>query len=63
MRANLKEISHRGHIFEVASVWELTKGTIHLPLGCLQGGSGSAMELQEGAVVPAKLISHKVFIN
>jgi len=23
----------------VAFVWELTKETIHLPLGCLQGGS------------------------
>ena len=32
--ANLKSISH----FEVAFVWELTKETIHLPLGCLQIG-------------------------
>ena len=38
MRANLKSISHRCHLFEVAFVWELTKETIHLPLGCLQGG-------------------------
>ena len=36
--ANLKSISHRCHLFEVAFVWELTKETIHLPLGCLQGG-------------------------
>ena len=38
MRANLKSISHRCHLFEVALVWELTKETIHLPLGCLRGG-------------------------
>ena len=31
-------ISHRCHLFEVAFVWELTKETMHLPLGCLQGG-------------------------
>jgi len=36
--ANLKSISHRCYLFEVACVWELTKETIHLPLGCLQGG-------------------------
>ena len=35
--ANLKSISHRCHLFEVAFLWELTKETIHLPLGCLQG--------------------------
>jgi len=39
LRANLKSISHRCHLFEVAFVWELTKETIDLPLGCLQGGS------------------------
>jgi len=38
LRANLKSISHRCHLEEVAFVWELTKETIHLPLGCLQGG-------------------------
>ena len=37
--ANLKSISHRWHPILVASVWELTKETIHLPLGCLQGGA------------------------
>ena len=42
LRANLKSISHRCHLFEVAFVWELTKETIHLPLGCLQGGSCKA---------------------
>ena len=36
--ANLKSISHRCHLFEVAFVWELTKETIDFPLGCLQGG-------------------------
>ena len=36
--ANLKSISHRRYLFDVAFVWELTKETIHLPLGCLQGG-------------------------
>ena len=34
-------ISHRGHLFEVAFVWELTKESMHLPPGCLQGGSSS----------------------
>ena len=38
MRANLKSISHRCHVFEVAFVWKLTKETMQLPLGCLQGG-------------------------
>ena len=36
--ANLESISHRCYLFEVAFVWELTKETIVLPLGCLQGG-------------------------
>ena len=26
------------YLFEVAFVWELTKETVHLPVGCLQGG-------------------------
>ena len=38
LRANLKSISHRCHFFDVAFVWELTKETIHLPVGCLQSG-------------------------
>ena len=37
--ANLKSISHRCHLLEVAFVCELTKETIDLPLGCLQGGA------------------------
>jgi len=38
LRANLKSISHRCYLFEVAFVWELTEETIHLPMGCFQGG-------------------------
>ena len=38
LRANLKSISYKYHLFEVAFVWELTKESIHLPVGCLQGG-------------------------
>ena len=37
--ANIKSISHRCHPILVAFVWELTKETIDLPLGCLQGGT------------------------
>ena len=33
---NLKSLSHRCHPIMVAFVWELTKETIYLPLGCLQ---------------------------
>ena len=36
--ANLNSISHRCFLREVAFEWELTKETIYLPLGCLQGG-------------------------
>jgi len=36
--ANLKSISHTCHPNLMAFVWELTKETIDLPLGCLQGG-------------------------
>ena len=36
--ANLNSISNRCHLFEVEFVQELTKESIHLPLGCLQGG-------------------------
>jgi len=37
LRANLKSVSHERHLEDVAFVWELTKETIHLPPGCLQG--------------------------
>ena len=33
---NIKAISHRYYLFEVRSVYELTKETIGLPLGCLR---------------------------
>jgi hypothetical protein len=46
--ANLKSISHRCHPILVAFVWELTKETINLPLGCPQGGRGS------GSAFPGK---------
>jgi len=36
--ANLKSISHKCYLVKVAFVWELTKETIGLPLGCIQGG-------------------------
>ena len=36
--ANLKSISYRCYLREVAFEWELTKEIIYLPLGCLQGG-------------------------
>ena len=36
--ANLKSISHRCHLREVAFVWEMTKKNTCLPRGCLQGG-------------------------
>ena len=39
LRANHKSISHRCHLFEVEFEWDLTKATIHLPLGCLHGGN------------------------
>ena len=35
---NLESIYHRCHPILVALIWELTDETIHLPLGCLQGG-------------------------
>ena len=36
--ANLESIFHRCYLREVAFECELTKETIYLPLGCLQGG-------------------------
>ena len=40
--ANLESISHRCYLREVAFEWDLTKETIYLPLGCLQGSSCAA---------------------
>ena len=39
LRANLQSISHKCHLEEVAFVWEWTKETNDLPLGCLAGAS------------------------
>ena len=70
-RANLESISRRCYLREAAFEWELTKETICLPLGCLQGG-------QEYRCIPAhtqrfrftvpfhalpKIISQNVFVN
>jgi len=51
----LSQISHRCHPILVAFVWELTKETIHFPLGCLQGGSRQATSGadREGLRLPA----------
>ena len=43
--ANRKSIFHRCHPILVAIIWELTKETIDLPLGCLQGGGDLEREL------------------
>ena len=43
---NLKSTSHRCYLFEIAFVWALTKETMHLPLGCLQGGTGHEWEFR-----------------
>ena len=37
--ANLNSISHRCYLREVAFEWELTRETIYLPMGCIQGGN------------------------
>jgi len=42
--ANLKSTSHRYYLFEIAFVWQLTKETIVLPLGCHQGGAETEKE-------------------
>ena len=55
--ANLKSISHRCHPILVAFVWQLTKETINLPLGCLsclQGGERKQClneELKQGSLL------------
>ena len=38
VKGKSKSISNRCHLFKLSFVWELTKQTTHLPLGCLQGG-------------------------
>jgi hypothetical protein len=38
LRADFKSIPQRCHLFEMTFEWELNEETIHLPLGCFQGG-------------------------
>ena len=54
--ANLKSISQRCYLFEVAFAWELTKETIVLPLGCLQGGS----PMQTSASTAGLAVLHQI---
>ena len=49
-KANLKSISHRCYPRVVTFEWKVTKETIYLPLGCLQGGSHSPSTVQGIAV-------------
>ena len=35
---NVKSISNKFYLRELAFEWELTEETIYLPLGCFQGG-------------------------
>jgi len=59
LRANLKSISRRCHLFEVAFVWELTKEIIHLPLGCRErAGHASGEESQPVRVVRPRRGQH-----
>ena len=57
LRAELKSISHRCHLFEMAFVSELTGETIHLPLGCLQGGyrTESVYNVVSQKLIPAQI--------
>ena len=57
-RANLKSFSHRCHPILVAFVWELTKETIHLPLGYLQGGVEGASASGAVEISPPLLTDH-----
>jgi len=59
LRANLKSISHGCYFFEVASAWELNEYTIHLPLGCLQGGVLMRVGDAESSVCLQGYLAHK----
>ena len=64
--ANLKSNFHRCYLISVAFVWELTKETIHLLLGCLQGGSQSPLNarsfpMQDGCWTPLKTEGTRVW--
>jgi len=56
--ANLMSISHRCHPILVAFVWELTEETIHLPLGCLQGGD---VRWKAAEILKAEALTPSVF--
>ena len=60
LRANLKSIFYRCHLFEVALVWELTNETIYLPLGCLQGGGQSELASCKDPTSTAKFPSYHI---
>ena len=45
--ADLKSISHRCYLREVAFEKELTKNNMYLPLGCLQGGVSCELRVGE----------------
>ena len=47
LRTYLKPISHICYLCGVAFVWGLTKETIHLPLGCLQGDVQASLLLRD----------------
>ena len=53
-------ISHRCYLREVACEWELTKETIYLPLGCLQGGGPADAHLLEAEEVLPRRERHGV---
>ena len=55
VRANIKSISNRCNLFEVAFVWKLTKASIQLPLCCLQGGS----EARHASSPPSKELAFR----
>ena len=57
--ANLMSISHRCHPILVAFAWELTKQTINLPLGCLQGGESLPSE-SPPSTVQQGCLHHKI---
>ena len=59
---NIKSISHRYYLREVALQRELTKETIYLPLGCLQG---STPVMPYGGVPPfhQKLTPHATILE
>ena len=45
----VESISHTCYLQEVAFEWKLTKETIYLPRGCLQGGSSASSSAPSSA--------------